>query len=436
MNKAYKLFCRAYQTAFHLALPVLPYRKPELFERISDVAGFLEKQKIRSVLLVTDQGLRNAGITASLEKLLQERGIHCEVYDKTCANPTVHNVEEARTLYLEKNCRCLIAFGGGSSMDCAKALGARIAYPNRTLDQLKGLLRVWRKLPPLIAIPTTAGTGSEVTVTAVITDSEKKHKYTMNNFIMIPSHAVLDPEVTFSLPPSVTATTGMDALTHAVEAYIGGSTSKETRALALEATKLVFENIETAYWDGGNRTARERMLHAAHKAGIAFSKSYVGYIHAVAHSLGGQYNVPHGLANSVLMPIVLELYGEKAHRKLHELAVAAGVSSPQDTDADGAEAFIRAIRRLNRRMGIPEKLTEIRGKDVPQMAGHAAREANPLYPVPVLMDKKELEQLYYQVADWRFLYEHRSNSGESAEILSKRSHPAGGVPYPDVKKAV
>ena len=431
-----KIFCRAFQTVFHLALPILPYREPELFAHIADVAGFLKDQQMTSVLLVTDRGLRSAGITEPLEALLREQGIHCEVYDKTCANPTVHNVEEARAIYLEKHCQCLISFGGGSSMDCAKALGARIAYPNRTLDQLKGLLRVWRKLPPLIAIPTTAGTGSEVTVTAVITDREKKHKYTMNNFTMIPSHAVLDPEVTFSLPPAVTATTGMDALTHAVEAYIGGSTSKETRALALEATRLIFENIETAYLDGKNRLARENMLYAAHKAGIAFSKSYVGYIHAVAHSLGGQYNIPHGLANSVLMPIVLEVYGEKAHRKLHDLAIAAGVSTPQDTDAEGAEKFIRAIRRLNRKMGIPEKLTGIRGKDIPQMAKHAAREANPLYPVPVLMNEKELEQLYYQVADWKSLYEHPSGSGASTQILSERNDSAGSVSHTDVKKAV
>ena len=252
----------------------------------------------------------------------------------------------------------------------------------------------------MIAIPTTAGTGSEVTVTAVITDSEVKHKYTMNNFTMIPSYAVLDPGVTYTLPPSLTATTGMDALTHAVEAYIGRSTSKETRALALEAVSLIFRNIEKAYADGTDHAARENMLHAAYKAGIAFSKSYVGYIHAVAHTLGGQYNTPHGLANYVLMPIVLEAYGETVHMKLHVLGIAAGVTSESDSHKEGAEKFIAAIHRLNRNMGIPEKLTGICKEDIPAMAAHAAKEANPLYPVPVLMDKKQLETFYYQVADW------------------------------------
>lgn len=401
MNIASKVFCRAFQLCFHLALPILPYREPKIYRSTADIINVLNEHEVKSVLLVTDQGLRNGGSTAYLEELLAKNKIRCAVYDKTCANPTVHNVEEARELYVNEGCECLIAFGGGSSMDCAKAVGARIAFPKKTVGQLKGLLRVWRKIPTLIAVPTTAGTGSEVTITAVITDSEAKHKYTMNNFTMIPSYAVLDPQVTYTLPPHLTATTGMDALTHVVEAYIGGSTSKETRRLSLEAVKLIFENIEVAYRDGTDCKARENMLTAAYKAGIAFSKSYVGYIHAVAHSLGGQYNIPHGLANSVLMPIVLEEYGSTAHKKLHQLGIAAGVASVDDTHESGAEKFIQAIRELNRRMNIPETLTGIREEDIPEMAKHAAREANPLYPVPKLMNAKELEVFYHRVADWR-----------------------------------
>ena len=400
MNIAAKAICRIVQFGFHLALPILPYREPELYRSIGDIPEVLKKGQIKSVLLVTDQGLRSSGGTARLESLLKESGLHLAVYDKTSSNPTVHNVEEARNLYIEEECQCLVAFGGGSAIDCAKAVGARIAYPKKSLNQLKGLLRVWRKLPMVIAVPTTAGTGSEGTITAVITDREKKHKYTMNNFTMIPRVAVLDPEVTYTLPPHLTAATGMDALTHVVEAYIGGSTSEETRRLSLEATKLIFENIETAYTDGTNRAARENMLTAAYKAGIAFSKSYVGYIHAVAHSLGGQYNIPHGLANAVLMPIVLEDYGAAAHKKLHQLGIAAGVASEQDSHEVGAEKFIRAIRNLNQRMDIPKRLTGIQKKDIPAMAKHAAKEANPLYPVPKLMTAKELERFYYRVADW------------------------------------
>lgn len=401
MNIISKAYCRIFQFCFHLALPILPYREPKIYKNVADIVKLLKKNKVQSVLLVTDSGLRSSGSTVFLENLFKKNNINLEVYDKTCANPTVYNVEEARKVYIEKKCKCIIAFGGGSSMDCAKAVGARIAYPKKTLNQLKGLLKVLRKIPVLIAIPTTAGTGSEVTITAVITDDKKKHKYTMNNFTLIPSYAVLDPKVTYTLPPHLTATTGMDALTHAVEAYIGKSTSKETRRLSLEATKLIFENIEIAYKDGMNRLARENMLIAAYKAGIAFSKSYVGYIHAVAHSLGGQYNIPHGLANSVLMPIVLKEYGKSAYKKLHELGIAAGVASRKDTHETGAKKFIKAISELNKRMNIPETLDGIKQKDIPIMAEHAAKEANPLYPVPKLMNKKELEQFYYKAANWR-----------------------------------
>ncbi|MDE7220183.1 MAG: iron-containing alcohol dehydrogenase [Oscillospiraceae bacterium] len=394
MNPLMKCYCRTFQLAFRLAMPVMPYREPERFDSIRALPPLLERLGIRSVLLVTDRPLREAGVTGPLEELLAEAGVDCTVYDGTRANPTVRNVEEAREEYLAGNCQGLIAFGGGSSMDCAKAVGARIAYPGRSVNQMKGLLRVLRRLPPLIAIPTTAGTGSEVTVTAVITDSGRKHKYTMNNFTMIPHYAVLDPAAVRTLPPALTATTGMDALTHAVEAYIGGSTTEETRRLALTAVRLIFENIEAAYRSGDDLEARKNMLHAAHIAGIAFSKSYVGYIHAVAHSLGGQYNTPHGLANAVLLPIGLEIYGPCVYRKLWELGRSAGVVPETASEEEGAAAFIAAVRDLNRRLDIPEKLMDIRREDIPVMAAHAAREANPLYPVPRLMDAAELAEFY------------------------------------------
>ena len=334
-----------------------------------------------------------------MELSLHGNSLEYIVYDSTRSNPTVENVEEALKIYNSQKCECLIAFGGGSAMDCAKAVGARVAYPKRSLDKLKGDLRIFRKLPPLFAVPTTAGTGSEVTVTAVITDTAKKHKYTMNSFPLIPHFAVLDPKVTYTLPKPLTSTTGMDALTHAVEAYIGRSTSKETRLLSKEAVKLIIENIETAYNEPENYTARENMLKAAYKAGNAFSKSYVGYVHAVAHSLGGQYNIPHGLANTVLLPILLEAYGERIHKKLYELAVFSGVAEKEDSYKAAAEKFIAKIKTLNKNMEVPEKLQGIKEEDIPVMSKHADREGNPLYPVPVLMNAKELEKFYYKVME-------------------------------------
>lgn len=393
-------FCRTFQTAFRIALPFLPYREPEIIKSCSELEYVFRKEKIKSPLIVTDSGITRNSLTKPLEDILKKCSIAYIIYDKTQPNPTVHNVEETLKIYLQNNCDSLIAIGGGSSMDCAKALGARLVYPKRSLGQLKGILRVMRTLPPLIAIPTTAGTGSEVTLAAIITDSEKQHKYALMSFPLIPRYAVLDAALTYSLPPHLTATTGIDALTHATEAYIGRSTTKETRRLALEAAKLIFENIENAYNDGHNRIARENMLFAAYKAGIAFSKSYVGYIHAVAHSLGGTYGTPHGLANAVIIPYVLEAYGKSAYKKLHEIGIAVGVSDKNDSHEIGAKKFIKAVRYLNKRIGIPDKLTGIKKSDIPQMARNAEAEANPLYPVPKLMTRKELEKFYYIIADW------------------------------------
>lgn len=398
MNIFKRAYCRVYQTAFHLVLPFLPYREPKIFNSVDELPDLLQTKGYLCVLLVTDESLRKFGVTAHLEDVLKENGIDCIIYDKTNPNPTVKNVEEALQMYIENNCEALIAFGGGSSIDCAKGVGARYAYPKKSMSQLKGTLKVRKKIPPLIAIPTTAGTGSEVTVAAVITDSESKHKYAMNSFPLIPSYAVLDPKVTFTLPKGLTATTGMDALTHAVEAYIGRSTTRETRKKALEAVSLIYANIKNAYEDGKNYEARSNMLKASYLAGVAFTKSYVGYIHAVAHSLGGQYNIAHGLANAVIMPYVLDAYGKKAYKKLYKLGLAAGIIDSNDSIEVGAKKFIQSIRDLNEYMGIPKTLSGINEKDIEMMADHADKEANPLYPVPKLMNRKELEKIYYLIS--------------------------------------
>lgn len=391
--------CRLFQLGFRLALPILPYREPTVLPSCEALSEIFKNEKSESVLIVTDRGVVSNGLSVPLIRVLDACGVAYVVYDRTNPNPTTENVEEALALYREQGCDTLIAIGGGSPMDCAKAVGARVAYPKRSLAALGGKLKVWRQLPTLIAIPTTAGTGSETTLAALITDSKTHSKYAIMSFPLIPRYAVLDPAMTYTLPHHLTATTGMDALTHAVEAYIGRSTTKETRRLALEATKLVFENVERAYTHGDDREARQNMLHAAYKAGIAFSKSYVGYIHSLAHALGGQYGTPHGLANAVIMPYVLEAYGSCIHKKLHALGVAAGVCTEQDTHEEGAARFIAAVRAMNSRMGLPCHIKGIRREDIPVLTKHAEREANPLYPVPKLMTRRELAEFFYTLGD-------------------------------------
>ena len=397
MNPMYKLFCRTYQLAFRAALPILPYREPALLDGLDAVTPLLQNKGVTSVLLVTDAPVRALGLTAPLEQALPAAGIACTVYDGTVQNPTIANVEEGRGLYLSSRAQAIIAVGGGSVMDCAKAIGARIARPGKPVQRMCGLLHVLRRTPLTIAVPTTAGTGSEATLAAVITDSGARHKYPINDFALIPDYAVLDAALTRALPPHITATTGMDALTHAVEAYIGGSTTRLTRAMAEEAARLIAENLLAAYRDGGNLQARRHMLRAAYCAGVAFTRSYVGYVHGVAHSLGGQYGVPHGLANAVILPYFLCAYGKACHRKLGRLAVKAGIAGPQDSPRQAAEAFIRWIREMNAAMGIPDHIREIRSADIPGMARHASRESNPLYPVPVLMDERELTAMYIKL---------------------------------------
>lgn len=399
MNVLYKAYCRTYQTVLRMALPALPYRTPEILKSAREIPGLLGKKAPGRALIVTDRGCVQAGLLKILTDALKEGGQQYTVFDGVVSNPTTDTVDKALGKFTREKCVSLIGLGGGSSMDCAKAVGARIARPDKTLEDMKGILKIRKKIPYLISVPTTAGTGSETTLAAVITDERTRHKYAINDFPLIPRAAVLDPEFTRTLPKKMTAATGMDALTHAVEAYIGRSTTKETRTWAVRAVKLIFDNIQDAFDDGENMEARANMMEAAYCAGAAFSQSYVGYVHAVAHSLGGQYNIPHGLANAVLLPVVLECYGTTAQKKLHRLAIAAGIASPEESDAAGSEKFICAVREMNRRLGIPESLPGIKEEDVPVMAGYAAREADPLYPVPVVWGADQLERFYYAVMD-------------------------------------
>ena len=397
MNTLRKIYCRAFQKAFHIAIPFLPYRKPKIAGSVRELPEIIMRHKCTHVLIITDGGIMKLGLTRRLEKALKEAGIPYTIYDKTVANPTTVNVREALELYHKEGCDAIIGFGGGSSMDCAKAVGACAVKPNQSLAQMKGILKVHKKLPLLMAVPTTAGTGSETTLAAVITDADTRYKYAINDFPLIPRYAVLDPKVTLSLPPFITATTGMDALTHSVEAYIGNSTTIDTRRDALKAVKLIFENIDIAYEHGDNIQARRNMLHASFYAGCAFTKSYVGYVHAVAHSLGGQYNVPHGLANAILLPLVLREYGSCIDKKLHRLAIAAGLADKNTPDHEAAELFIRAIEEMKERLGIVNIVKEIQETDILKLAHYADKEANPLYPVPKLMDASELEKFYYML---------------------------------------
>ncbi len=397
MNIFYKGYCRIYQFVFKLALPFLPYKKPYILDKEEEIIPVLNNLNIKSVLVVTDKGIEKAGLLKQLTDVLEKGSINFVIYSDTVPNPTIKNVEEAYKVYLDNNLEGIITIGGGSSIDLAKVVGARVVRPNKPVEKMKGLLKINKKLPLLIAIPTTAGTGSEVTVTAVISNQETHHKYPINDFCLIPRYAVLDYTNTIGLPSFITATTGMDALTHAIEAYIGRTRTKETKTMSLEATKLIVENIKECYVNPTNQEARKKMLYASHYAGISFTKAYVGYVHAIAHTLGGKYNVPHGLANAVILPIMLEVYGKKIYKKMKKLAVYANIADENDSREVASKKLIDWIYQTNKEMHIPQNIEEIEENDLEELTNFALKEANPFYPVPKLLGKKELKEIYLKV---------------------------------------
>ncbi|WP_018213210.1 iron-containing alcohol dehydrogenase [Desulfitobacterium hafniense] len=395
------LYCRLYQRTLQLASYFLPWRKPTLLEgenSLNKLPELIGRKGIHKVLIVTDQGISSLGLMKGFLQGLAKIGVGYHVYDKTVPNPTLDNIEEALKLYQEHQCEGIVAFGGGSPMDCAKGVGARVANPHKSISQMKGVLKVRRKLPPLFAIPTTAGTGSEATLAAVISDPRAREKYPVNDTALIPHYAVLDPLLTVGLPKNITSTTGLDALTHAVEAYIGRSNTKETKELSRKAVRLIFDNLYTAYSQGENVKARENMLKASYYAGMAFTRAYVGYIHALAHALGGFYGVPHGLANAVILPYVLEYYGKTVHEQLAELADVLEMGSPGDSHEKKATLFIEAIKELSEKMNIPQKIEVILAEDIPLLMEHAWKESTPLYPVPKLLSKNDLSNILHLIS--------------------------------------
>lgn len=399
MNIFEKIYCRAYQFAFKMALPILPYHTPVLLNHNNDIVDLLIKNNIKNVLIVTDETLHKLEIPKALEDILSSNQIKVTYYDKTAQNPTTDNVLEAVQIYKENNCSAIIGFGGGSAIDCGKAVGACIARPNKKLEDMEGVFQVMKKTPLYIAVPTTAGTGSETTLAAVLVNPKTKVKFPINDFYLIPDYALLDPEVTVNLPKHLTASTGIDALVHAVEAYIGNTTNKETRGYSKTAVKLIFENLREAYNNPTNLEARRNMLKGSYWAGNAFTRSYVGYVHALSHAVSGKYGTPHGLANSIFFLPVLEVYGKKIYKKLHELAVCIGISDNKESHEIGAKKFLEEIKKLKTDLNIPNTISGIKVEDIPELSKNAAHEANPLYPVPVLMGSDELKHFFYDVIE-------------------------------------
>ena len=391
-----KCWYRIYQKVLKLAMCFMDWSEPKLFEgegSILKLPLFVKEKGISKVLIVTDKGLMSLHLLDPLFEELNKQGVEYFVYDGVQPNPTIPSIEECKDMYLQNDCQGIIAFGGGSPMDCAKAAAARVVKPKQSVRKMRGYLKVHKKLPPFFAVPTTAGTGSETTVAAVVTDPETHEKYSICDGSLRPKYAVLDPTLTIGLPPHITSTTGMDALTHAVEAYIGKSNVKSTIKYSEEAVKLIHTNLEKVYANGKDVEGRNNMLKASFYAGNAFTRAFVGYVHAIAHNLGGMYNTPHGLANAVILPYVLEWYGASIYKRLAKLADLIGVTNENMSIEDKGKAYIAEIRRMNKAMNIPEKFDFIKEEDIPVLVKRALKEGNPGYPVPKIMKPKDCEQV-------------------------------------------
>lgn len=400
MNVFKKIWQRAFMFVFYKATYVMNWRAPELLEGSGSIVKLPEKIKelgLDNIFFVVDKGILDLGLANPLKQAFTDAGLTYTQFDKVQPDPKSNDIEEGVKLYNESGSKCIVVIGGGSAMDTAKAVAARVTRPKKSIKQLGGLLKVGRKIPPLFAIPTTAGTGSEATIAAVVTNSDDHHKYAINDLHLVPLYAVLDPEITRGLPPYVTATTGMDALTHAVEGYICCDVPKKYKKLAEEAIVTIFKDVEEVYKNGANIEARDEMLKASFKAGQVFTRVGLTYVHPIAHTLGGLYHVPHGHANAVILPYCLEYYIEKGSkstvRKLAHLAEITGLAKEEMDEKAKAQAFIDNIWRLDKDMNLMKKFDMIQDEDIPQMIKWASHEANAAYFPPVLLGEEDLRIL-------------------------------------------
>ncbi len=375
---------------------VMPLRWPKVFEGEEpalEMCRYIIRKGRKRILFVTSKTPVRTGLVQPLIDELEKGGAKVFVHDKIKPDPTIAQIEEAVDILFDKKCDSIIVLGGGSCIDAAKVIAARGRNPKKSIAKMTGLFRVTRGMLPLYAVPTTAGTGSEVSVGAVVTDPDRQRKLPIMDPRLMPHGAALDGSLMLGVPVDTTAATGMDALTHAVEAFVSKNALKRTDRFAIEATQLILANLEDVVADGQNLKARQNMARASYLAGKAFTQVGVGYVHAIAHNFGALYHVPHGRANAIVMPYVLEYSLPKCAGRLAKLARACGIGDPGAGKEELARAFIARIRELNAKFNIPEKLDDLKSRDIPRIATAAREEARFTYAVPRYMDQAACEKV-------------------------------------------
>ena len=372
-----KLYIRTYQLIMKIGIRFLRIRKPLIINSLIETIPYLDNHK---VLIIVPTFVSTNNVFVDFTKKLAEHKINYQIACCDIANPTIKNVEDYHKMYQPT---LIMSIGGGSVIDLGKLLAVKITN-NKDLRKMRGLLKVRKKPITHIAVPTTSGSGSETTVAAVVTDDISHEKYPINDPKIVPNYAVFESKLTTTLPKHLTSTTGMDALTHAIECFIGKANTKETKKDALNAIKLIFQSLEIVYEDGENIVHRSNMQKAAYLAGCAFTKGYVGYVHAIAHQLGGLYHTPHGLANAVLLPYVLEEFGLSIAKKTKEIGKFLNT---KDFD------LVSKVYELNKRLEIPSYIENLKKEDFDLIIKRAKKEAHPLYPVPKLFNDQNFKNV-------------------------------------------
>ncbi|MFB9215744.1 iron-containing alcohol dehydrogenase [Vibrio sinaloensis] len=400
-QRLYYWLHRMYMWGLKIAAKVLPISKPTLFigkDALKQLCHSVSIMGINKVLIVSDQGIVKLGFVKKLMFEFERVGVHCHVYSDVEPDPTYDHVEQGLALFRQQHCQAVVAIGGGSPIDCAKVIAA-CATNNKPVQRLVGLLKVWKAPAPTFVLPTTSGTGSEVTVAAVVSDPKTHAKTPVMDPKLVPIAAALDPSLMLALPAHITAQTGMDALTHAIEAYLSGNATLETDRYAIAAIRLIDENLPKAVSFGQNATARQNMALASYYAGLAFTKASLGYVHAIAHTLGAKYGTPHGLANAVVLPHVLEFSKSATQERLAVLADLLELTNSHVSDSIKAQAFIDYIRDLQGRLDLPTHFEHILHEHISELAKQSLHEARWNYPVPRYMQQHECEQLILALAN-------------------------------------
>ncbi len=388
---------RVLMRGFKIVGQIMTWPKPTLFTGVGsslELCSAIGQMGTRRVLIVTDAGLVKIGLLDDIQKKLTESGVEVVVYDGVEPDPTYNQIEAGLAMLLKNDCEAILAVGGGSPIDAAKVIAAR-ATNDKPIEKLAGLFKIRQECLPLYVIPTTAGTGSEVTVAAIVSDPVTNTKTPVMDPKIVPLMAALDASLMTGLPPAITAATGMDALTHAIEAYISINASEETDRYALAATKMVMKNLPVVYANGQDIEARQSMALASCFAGLAFTEASLGYVHAIAHNFGAFYHTPHGVANAIVLPHILEFSKDSAADRLADLAVASGLQTGGESEEELADKFIDHIRSMLKAFDIPEKLDALKEEDIPAIAKAALKEAHYNYPVPEYMEQAQCEEILH-----------------------------------------